>query len=313
MNNFEQTTRPAEELFCKRGDANDPRLGEIVPNTTYDEAEIVILGYPNDEGVLRNKGRVGASLAPDEIRRQFYKLTPFGINAKIFDAGNTINQASLEATHDLHAEIVSQILADGKKIIALGGGNDLSYADGCAMAKNYQQNWLAINVDSHFDVRADSQRNSGTPYRQLLDEKLLKPEYFYEVGFQSQLASPIYYNYLKNLGVNLLSFETLRAKEKVDIDIRDMMKLNFIKQSSSVNIFFGFDLDAVRASDAPGTSAPSPVGLRAGEFITLVKLAASLVNTKIIEFTEVNPKFDIDNRTTKLVATAMHRFCANLA
>jgi arginase family enzyme len=33
---------------------------------------------------------------------------------------------------------------------------------------------LALNVDAHFDVRADSPRNSGTPYRQLLEEGKLK-------------------------------------------------------------------------------------------------------------------------------------------
>jgi formiminoglutamase len=72
-------------------------------------------------------------------------------------------------------------------------------------------------------------------------------------------------------------------------------------------------MDAVRSADAPGTSAPSPLGLRAGEFITLVKYAASLANTKIIEFSEVNPKYDADNRTTKLVAIGMHRFCSGVA
>src|SRR5437868_4270785 len=60
------------------------------------------------------------------------------------------------------------------------------------------------------------------------------------------------------------------------------------------------------------TAEPSPLGLRAGEFIQLVKYAASLANTKIIEFTEVNPKYDIDNRTTKLVAIGIHRFCTGV-
>jgi formiminoglutamase len=80
-----------------------------------------------------------------------------------------------------------------------------------------------------------------------------------------------------------------------------------------LNTFFGFDLDVVRAADAPGTSAPSPLGLRAGEFIQLVKYAASLANTRMIEFSEVNPKYDVDNCTTRLVAIAMHRFCSHLA
>lgn len=311
MDILEQTTRPDAELFYRRGDRNDLRLGEIVPNNKYENADIVILGCPQDEGVTRNKGRAGAALAPDAIRREFYKLTPFGITKKIYDVGNTNIQDSLEATHDAHTEIVSQILKDGKTLIVLGGGNDISYPDGAAMAKVFGgRNWIAINVDAHFDVREDTERNSGTPYRQLLEEKLLRPDYFYEVGFQSQFASPVYYRYLQNLGVNLVSLEQLRDTDSPDAQMREAVRNKFVHHSQSLNIFFGFDLDAVRSSDAPGTSAPSPIGLRSGEFLNLAMYAGSLVNTKLVEFSEVNPNFDVDSRTAKLVAIAMHRFCA---
>ncbi|MGI9036615.1 MAG: formimidoylglutamase [Pyrinomonadaceae bacterium] len=306
-----ETTRPDEELFYKRGDRNDLRLGEIVPDCNYENADIVIFGCPQDEGVKRNRGRAGAALAPDAIRREFYKLTPFGITKKICDVGNLKIQDSLEATHDRLTEIVSQILTDGKTLIVLGGGNDISYADGAAMAKVFgAQNWIAINVDAHFDVREDAERNSGTPYRGLLEEKLLRPDYFYEVGFQSQFASPVYYRYLQNLGVNLVSLEQLRDTDSPDAQMREAVRNKFVHHSQSLDIFFGFDLDAVRSSDAPGTSAPSPIGLRSGEFLNLVSYAGSLVNTKLVEFSEVNPNFDADNRTSKLVAIAMHRFCA---
>ena len=72
-------------------------------------------------------------------------------------------------------------------------------------------------------------------------------------------------------------------------------------------------MDAVRMADAPGTSEHSPLGLKASEFIQLVQYAATLANTKIIEFSEVNPHFDVDSRTTKLVAIGMHRFCTGVA
>lgn len=310
MNFNEKTTQTNEELYFKRGDKNDVRLGEIVPNNKYENASIVILGCPQDEGVKRNKGREGAALAPDAIRKEFYRMTPFGITKKICDIGNINNQDSLEATHDAQTEIVSQILKDGKTLIVLGGGNDISYADGAAMAKTFgETNWIAINIDAHFDVREDKERNSGTPYRQLLEEKLLRPDYFYEVGYQSQYASPIYYKYLQNLGVNLLSLEQLRNTDSPDSQMREAIRNKFIHHSQSLDIFFGFDLDAVCSPDAPGTSAPSPVGLSSGEFLNLVSYSGTLVNTKLIEFSEVNPNFDIDNRTAKLVAVGMHRFC----
>lgn len=312
---FDQTTRPDPKSFFYRGDKNDPRLGEIVESDpeNYNLADIVILGCPQDEGVRRNNGRVGAASAPDAIREQFYKLTPFNIKKKIFDLGNVQLGGTLEEMHEAHFNVVAQVLRDGKRAIVLGGGNDISYPDGAAMASVFGPEWwLGINIDAHLDVRVADERNSGTPYRQLLEEKLLLPKFFYEVGYQTHFASPIYYEYIRNLGVNRISLELLRSREDADLELRENIRQKFIGQSSCLNTFFGFDMDAVRSADAPGTSAPSPLGLRAGEFIQLVKYAASLANTKIIEFSEVNPRFDIDNRTTSLVAIGMHRFCSHV-
>jgi len=145
-----------------------------------------------------------------------------------------------------------------------------------------------------------------------LEEGRLLPGLFYEVGYQTHLASPIYYKWLRDLGVNRISLEILRSRDAADLEVKERVRETFIGHSTSMNTFFGFDLDAVRSADAPGTSAPSPLGLRAGEFIQLVKYAASLANTRMIEFSEVNPNFDIDDRTVKLVAVGMHRFITNL-
>jgi formiminoglutamase len=303
-------------VFFSKGDQNDPRLGEVVSRKTddYAWADIVILGCPQDEGVRRNNGREGAAKAPEAIREQFYRLTPFNIRKRILDLGNTDVSGSLEEVHDRHTEIVMKLLSDRKRVIVLGGGNDISYADGRAMAKVYGIDWwIGVNIDSHLDVRADQPRNSGTPYRQLLEERHLRPDYFYESAYQTHFCSPVYYKYIRDLGVNRISLELLRSRHEADLELKESIKQKFIGHSSSLNTFFGFDMDAVRMADAPGTSAPSPLGLKAGEFIQLVKYAASLANTKIIEFTEVNPNFDVDNRTTKLVAIAMHRFCSGVA
>jgi len=316
VNIFELTTRPAAELFFTRHDINDPRLGEIVlrKETDYEKADIVILGCPQDEGVRRNNGRTGAALAPAAIRNQFYKLTPLNIRHRIYDLGDMDISGSLEEIHDRHCEVVKQLLRDGKRVIVLGGGNDVSYPDGRAVAEVFGiANWIGVNIDAHLDVRADQPRNSGTPYRQLLEERLLLPGNFYEVAYQTHFASPIYYSYIRELGVNRISLELLRSRAEADLELKENIRQKFVRHSSALSTFFGFDMDAVRSSDAPGTSAPSPLGLRAGEFIQLVKYAASLANTRVIEFSEMNPNFDIDDRTARLAAIAMHRFCSHLA
>lgn len=312
---FEQTTRPNRDLFFSRNDPNDPRMGDIVGTSPehYGGADVVVLGCPQDEGVRRNRGRIGAAEAPKAIRQQFYKLTTFNVRKKVFDLGDTVIGGTLEETHETHAAVVKQLLRDGKRVIVLGGGNDVSYPDGVAMAEVFGPEWwIGVNIDSHLDVRISDERNSGTQFRQLLDEKLLLPSYFYEVGFQSHFCSPVYYEYIRDLGVHRISLEILRSRTEADVELKEQIRQKFIGHSSSLNTFFGFDIDAVRSADAPGTSSPSPLGLRAGEFVQLVKYAASLANTKIIEFTEVNPQYDVDDRTTRLVAIGMHRFCTGI-
>jgi formiminoglutamase len=313
---FERLTPADVSLFHSGTDVNDPRMGQIVSRRRedYDTADIIILGNPQDEGVRRSGGRAGAAAGPAAIRAQFYRLTTFNVRRRIVDIGDVEFGASLEETHENHRSILTQLLNDKKRVIVLGGGNDISYPTGCAMAEVFgPECWIGVNIDSHLDVRIAEERNSGTQYRQLIEEGHLLPTYFYEVGFQSHFCSPAYYEYVRSMGVHRISLELLRSRAEADIELKEQIRENFIGHSSSLNTFFGFDMDSVRMSDAPGTSAPSPLGLKASEFIQLVKYAASLANTKVIEFTEVNPEYDIDDRTARLVAIGMHRFCTGVS
>lgn len=311
-NIFELTERPKADLIFKRNDPNDPRMGEVVGTDEKDlqTADIVILGCQQDEGVVRNHGRTGAAKAPDAIREHLYRLTTFNLRKKVFDLGNIRLGTTLEETHETQKTVVTELLKLGKRVVVIGGGGDISYPDGKAMADAFgNENWLAVNINPHLGVRIADQINSGTPFRQLLEEEFLLPNRFFEVGYQTHVNSPIYYEHLRKIGVQRISLELLRSRSETDYELKELIKQKFVHHSSSISTFFGFDLSVVRASDAPGTSAPSPLGLRAGEFIQLVKYSASLANTKLVEFTEVNPDHDSDDRTVKLVAIAIHRFC----
>jgi len=301
---FEYTHRPDSGLFYRRNDPNDPRLGELVSASpdVYTSSQIVLLGCPQDEGVARNQGRLGARLAPDEIRRCFYRLA-LGMLAdhqplKLFDLGNTSIQPTLEATHHMHQQIVRQLIADGKIVIMLGGGNDVSYPDCSALALE-TGDVLAFNIDAHFDVRADTPRNSGTPYRQLLEEKHIQPEHFYEVGSQPFSNSPIYRRYLLDKGTTVCSLRELQEAGII------AYFENILRRSSNKAIFWGIDLDVVRAADAPGVSAPNPVGMAGDDLCRIAELAGRDPRTRLIEFSEVNPEHDIDQRTCRLTAAAI--------
>ncbi|MCI0714572.1 MAG: formimidoylglutamase [Chloroflexi bacterium] len=301
MNIFEHLSPVDEGLRYKRNDPNDLRWGDVMHQQAYEDADIVLLGCPQDMGVERNKGRVGAKDAPAAVRRAFYRLVALPGMA-IFDAGDIMIQESLEATHDLHRSIVREMLRDGKQVVVLGGGNDTSYPDCSALSLESKQ-MLAFNVDAHFDVRADTLRNSGTPYRQLLEEGYIIPENFYEVAYQPFANSPVYVEYLDEMGVTTYSMR--------DVHERGIDRLfhAIIEAHHSVDaIFWGLDMDVVRAADAPGVSAVNPTGLTGEEFIQIASLAGSDPRSRLFEITEINPTYDIDERTCRLAAVAIYNF-----
>jgi formiminoglutamase len=308
MTIFDHIHSAESTLFYKRHDKNDVRLGEVVKTAIadYEIANVIILGCPQDDGVKRNNGRLGAAKAPDEIRRALYRLVePENPNLILFDAGNTMIQPTLEKTHDTHARIIQQMIEDGKRVIALGGGNDLSYAD-CSGLAQAVDSVLAINVDAHFDVRADTVRNSGTPYRQLLEEGFVHPENFYEVASVPMVNSVTYRNYLLNQNAHIVDLPTVH-EQGLQAVFDDILK------NDAQAIFWGLDMDAVQVADAPGVSAPNSLGLTAYEFCQLGVLAGKDKRTRIFEITEVNPVYDIDSRTARLAAATIHQFLSNIA
>lgn len=297
MNHFSDLTKsPDDKLFYRSDDAQDVRLGSIVSRDSgdYESAQIVLLGSQTDE-----------SSDADSIREEFYKLTNFGITRKILDLGN------VDAGENF-TSAVEKVLEDKKRLIVFGG-EDVAYQSGAAMAKIFNNDrWLGININSYLDSVPGISKESKPSFRRLLEEKLLLPHYFYEIGFQPYFCSTAFFRSLQNQNVKMVSLEQLRSRETPDLELRELIRQEFINHSNSMNIFFNFSMNAVRASDAPGGSATSPFGLRAGEFLTLVQFASKLMNTKFIQFTDFRQDLDHENRTAKLIAIGLHRYCSSL-
>jgi len=305
-NIFQHTKRPNPKLFFKKKDKNDIRLGEIIKSNKkdYTDSNFVLVGCPQDIGVKRNHGRIGARKSPNKIRQNLYKFVSNEKieKAKLFDLGNIIVQKTLEQTHEVQEMVVSQILKDGKTVLSLGGGNDISYPD-CKALSSLNKEILALNIDSHFDVRFNKSRNSGTSYFMLLEEKTIKGKNFWELGIKNSSASTVHKKYLEDKKANIIFAEDIAVPNQVKTIITKVLKEN-----SRKNIFWGFDMDSVKASDAPGVSAPSPFGFSSEDAIQFAILAGKSKQTKVFEITEVNPYYDIDNRTSRLAALMIWYF-----
>jgi formiminoglutamase len=304
---WDQLVATDDAWFYSRQDPNDPRLGDIVlrDRNAYESADVVLLGCPQDEGVRRNRGRSGAAQAPGEIRLAFYRYAVSDEHAglRLFDAGDIRVRASLEETHDALHTVVRAVLTDGKKVVILGGGNDISYPDCSALAAVYER-VLALNIDRHLDVRADSPRNSGTPYRQLIEEGHIPGAALHEIGVNSFANSRSYLRWAEQQGVHVHLLGDVRAAG-VGPTVRAI-----VEADDADAIFFGFDLDVVGAAEAPGVSDPSPMGLSAREVCEIADVAAADPRTRVIEIAEVCPPHDVGSVTSKLAANILVRALA---
>lgn len=284
-----------------------PLIRDLISSdpAAYDDAPVAIFGSPQDEGVRRNDGRPGARYGPAEIRRELYlSPAPEGVPlTAIFDLGDVVPGGTLEDTHDRQFSVVERLLRDGKRVVVLGGGNDISYPD-CAALASVSKIVGAINIDSHYDVRERDIRNSGTPYRQLLEAGLIEPRYFWEVAGKAEQNDDRYRRYLERIGANVYPLEVV---ERMTID--ELMR-QILDVEEPESLFWGFDLDAVRQEDAPGVSAPHPHGLSAEDTCRIAELAGNDPRSRVLEVSEVNPVHDVDNRTARLAALVIGHFLA---
>jgi formiminoglutamase len=174
MRNFES---PPRALFFKSPRPNDSRIGELVQplgESSFSGVKpgFALLGYPDDDGIRINYGRVGSREAPDAVRAAFYKLTPGRVDfPKVYDVGNLILDGSLVERHESAREAVKQLHQAGHRTISLGGGHDYGYCDIAGFLDALgKKRGLVINFDSHLDVRPDSDGpNSGTAFYRVLE------------------------------------------------------------------------------------------------------------------------------------------------
>lgn len=302
-----------QKLFFKNTKENDPRLGEYVQPLQASEIlenSYIISGYPDDEGIALNQGRLGAALAPDMIRHYLYKMScAFNSSAPhLLDNGNINPDLELKDKHEKPVSLISQRLLQGAKWISLGGGHDFAYPDGCAFVDYCAEKKLkplVLNFDAHLDVRSTSQGlSSGTPFYRLLEKypqiKLL------ELGIQSQCNSQAHFDWCKNRGVEILTYDDLLVSERD----HDKRVIDFILPhiTESTAVFLSIDIDGFAACHAMGCSQSWATGFEPNSFLRLISKLKNLTQIPIIGIYEVSPPLDSDNRTSKLAAQLIHRY-----
>lgn len=295
-----------KDLWHGRFDSNedvDLRIWQIVKpfDDVSKEYGICFIGYDTDDGIKRNQGRIGAEKGSNAIRKAMQSL-PIVENLKIYDYQNLKNKVLEEAQKEYSLKIYNVIK---KEIfpIGLGGGHDIAFASYSGIRRAYPDKKIGIiNFDTHLDMRPyDKEATSGTSFKQILDsDKNVK---YSIVGFKKQGNTKRLIDIAKNYNVLILDEEN---DEKF---INDELK----KYLADTDIIYvTFCMDVFNASDAPGVSAPTIMGLDPKKGKRILREIMSTGKVVCVDFAEVNPEYDIDSRTAKLAGSLIYDIMNNL-
>ncbi|NOL52570.1 formimidoylglutamase [Pelistega suis] len=284
------------------------RLFQVIQPFNSQTKGSCLIGFSSDEGVSRNKGRVGAYHAPDLIRTQLASF-PLHHEITLCDAGNiSCDDKNLEKAQNNLGDYVLKCLKQGITPIILGGGHEVAYGSfqgSSQFARENNKRIGIINFDAHFDLREDAQATSGTPFYQAY--KLSKQNHqdfrYLCLGIARQSNTAILFERANKLNVDYvmdyeMDFSTISSiKHKL---------AQFLKEVDIVHL--SIDLDVFPQSQAPGVSAPAPYGVDYKIIFPLLQYLFESGKTALLEIAEYNPLFDRDNQTAKLAAHIIYEY-----
>lgn len=303
-------------IYDRKKDPLDPRLGDFVQPTTrakleaLPQASTVFIGYPDDEGIKINGGRIGAAQAPTSIRKILYRTTPHlfkNHSLNIFDLGDLeVTPLDLAQRHSLGRETVKKVLAFGHRVLSLGGGHDYGFSDGAGFLDVYsKEKPLVINFDAHFDVRpTDKGLTSGTPFFRILSE--FSGFDFLSIGMQSQCNSKEHFNWLKSKGQPVLSWDEIASSGvSQTVSVLRFLEPFTLKRRPC---YLSIDIDGFSSMAAPGCSQSFSAGFLPNDFFAILEVIFARLDVKVVGIYEVSPPLDHDVMTSRFAAQIAHKF-----
>lgn len=257
------------------------------------EADIAIMGVPEVRNTYNNPS---CSLAPDEIRRQFYQLYGWRKEVRILDLGNLRLGKTVEDTYAAVSEVVAYLVENKVIPIILGGGNDLAYA-------NYRAYELlervvnVVDIDACFDLGTETAPIRSDAYVNKL--VLQQPNFllnYANIGYQSYMNSPESVKMMESL-----FFETYR----VGYMRRNLEEVEPVVRNADM---VSLDISAVRRPDAPGCPHNSSNGFYGEEICQISKYVGLSDKLSSFGIYEYDPTLDFNNQTSQLIAHILWYF-----
>jgi formiminoglutamase len=301
------------KIWQGRFDGEDPLFHRIFQRVkeenNYDiisANDFVLHGFAVDEGVKRNNGRQGAKDAPDIIRKNMSNFPVVNSDFSLLDFGNiTCDDGNLENAQNHLAENISKVLLKGGKSLVLGGGHEVTYAHYCGIKKAFPYKKIGIiNIDAHFDNHEPEDKKtgtSGTGFWQISQEGEINSLH---IGIQRNSNTLKLFETAHQYGMKYILADEIFYENLPEIH----QKIDELISKTDL-LYLTICMDVFSASIAPGVSAPAYNGIFADA--VFMKFFRHILNSKkliALDVAEVNPVFDIQDRTARLAGALVNEW-----
>lgn len=268
--------------------------------------EFVLHGFAVDEGVLRNKGRVGAKDAPDVIRKNASNFPVIDPNFSLKDFGNvTCEDGNLEKAQDKLAHKVTLVLQGNGKSVVFGGGHEVTYAHYSGIKNAFPEKTIGIiNFDAHFDNREIDPEigpSSGTGFWQIAQAGEI---HSLHIGIQRNSNTLKLFDFAHQSGMKYILAD--------EIFFENLPKLYEMTDSfinSVDHLYITICMDVFNASIAPGVSASAYNGIFADSaFMHIFRHILKAPKLCAMDVAEVNPQLDVADQTARLAASLVNEW-----
>jgi arginase family enzyme len=256
-------------------------------------AKIALIGIEESRGA---EPEYECRNASHEIRKKLYQLKKHIIKCTIVDLGNIQPGVTLNDTFAAVAELAATLSQINVIPIFIGGSQDLTYGHYLGY-KKLEKIINIVGVDSRFDLGMPTEPLNANTW--LGNIVLDQPNYLYNY---SHIAHQTYFvgEYAVNMMDNLF-FDTYRLGT-VRQDIKELEPI--VRNADILSI----DVSAIRFSDCPAGSKPSPNGLDGEDICQLMYYAGMSDKLEGIGIYEFIPAQDRNQMTASLISQMIWYF-----
>ncbi|MEZ5069423.1 MAG: formimidoylglutamase [Bacteroidales bacterium] len=258
------------------------------PIRDLDRHEVAIVGIPDD----RNAFLKGSGKGPDKIRTRLYQLRHPRKGLSVYDLGNIKTGGTSADTYFALRDILLELRERNIRVLLLGGSQDLGHGVFLALEKTAGLHHV-LTMDAMLDFSAREEALHSRNYLNYLFGKDKRNHFSYtNLGHQAYFVTETQLGMLEKSHLESIRLGDARRNiQAAEPLVRDAE-------------FLSIDLCAVRHSDAPGSSTPSPNGFFADEVCQVARYAGLSEKNSILGMFEFNPSMDMNGQGAHLCAQA---------